>query len=108
LFGAIDEGLEESTEFYETWNSEVVRSVPADRLLIFNVKQGWKPLCQFLDLPVPGNETPFPNFNDTKSFKKKIRNIKIGGFVLVYVLPVALAALGFVFRKSIPHILKFW
>ena len=26
-----------------------------------NVKEGWKPLCQFLDLPVPDREFPFRN-----------------------------------------------
>ena len=26
-----------------------------------NVKEGWKPLCQFLDRPVPDREFPFRN-----------------------------------------------
>ena len=32
--------------------------VPADRLLVWEVKEGWGPLCKFLDLPVP--QEPFP------------------------------------------------
>lgn len=41
-------------EHYE----EVKRYVPEDRLLVFSVKEGWEPLCKFLDVPIP--ETPFP------------------------------------------------
>jgi hypothetical protein len=33
------------------------------------VKEGWAPLCEFLDRPVP--EVPFPRMNDTKEFKAR-------------------------------------
>ena len=91
LFGVIDEGVEASSEFYKSWNEEVIRSVPEDRLLVFNVKQGWKPLCDFLGLPVPSK--PFPNVNDSKNFQKVIRNIKVSGFLLIYCLPAIMASL---------------
>lgn len=91
LFGIIDEGVEASSEFYRNWNEEVIRSVPEDRLLVFNVKQGWKPLCDFLGLPIPAK--PFPNVNDTKNFQKVLRNIKVTGFVLVYCIPALMASL---------------
>ena len=29
----------------------VKETVPPEKLLIFNVKQGWEPLCNFLNLP---------------------------------------------------------
>ena len=32
--------------------------MPADQLLVFSVKEGWEPLCEFLGKPVP--EEPFP------------------------------------------------
>jgi len=35
--------------------------VPADRLLVYEAKQGWDPLCKFLDVPVP--DAPFPRVN---------------------------------------------
>lgn len=44
----------------------VVAAVPKDRLLDYDVKQGWEPLCAFLRLPVPA--TPFPRTNDRKDF----------------------------------------
>ena len=38
-------------QVYLDWIEMVKQSVPAEKLLIFNVKQGWAPLCKFLDLP---------------------------------------------------------
>jgi len=74
MFGAIEEGQEEAVKFYQAWKAEVVKEVPADRLLIWEVKQGWEPLCQFLGIPVP--ESPFPNVNDTPMFQKRISGIR--------------------------------
>lgn len=51
---------------------EVRSVVPADRLLIFDVKQGWGPLCDFLGVPVPGDR-PFPRLNDIMSVKARLR-----------------------------------
>jgi hypothetical protein len=44
----------------------VTQTIPADRLLLFDVKQGWKPLCQFLGVAVPTSD--FPRTNNTKDF----------------------------------------
>lgn len=57
-------------EIFKRHNDDVVRTVPADRLLVFDVRQGWEPLCHFLDQPVP-NE-PFPRLNDKQFFKRLI------------------------------------
>jgi len=46
---------------YLTHNSRVKALVPRDQLLVFNVKQGWKPLCEFLGVDVP--DVPFPRLN---------------------------------------------
>ncbi|CAF2960263.1 unnamed protein product, partial [Rotaria sp. Silwood2] len=46
-------------EIYNSHNEEVKRIVPKDRLLVFEVKQGWEPLCRVLNCPVP--DIPFPN-----------------------------------------------
>jgi hypothetical protein len=54
-------------------------NVPAERCLEFSVKDGWEPLCKFLDVPVPTvrdektgelEPIPFPRVNDRASFKK--------------------------------------
>ena len=51
-------------------NEAVERSIPADRLLVWNVSEGWEPLCEFLELPVPTE--PFPRANDRKAFLNRI------------------------------------
>jgi Sulfotransferase domain len=51
-------------------NGEVKNAVPADRLLVWSVKEGWGPLCEFLELPVP--EGPFPHLNDSTEFLNRI------------------------------------
>jgi Sulfotransferase domain len=52
------------------WNERVKREVPADRLLVWEPRDGWEPLCEFLEVPVP--EQPLPNANDTAAFKEGI------------------------------------
>ena len=34
--------------FFNDWVDQVKAEIPAERLLVFEVKQGWAPLCQFL------------------------------------------------------------
>jgi hypothetical protein len=57
-------------EAMERWNQTVIDTVPAERLLVWDPKEGWEPLCQFLEVPVP--ETPLPNVNDTENFQKNL------------------------------------
>lgn len=65
--GDTRDGLE---EYYFHHIQRIQEIVPADRLLVFNAKQGWEPLCQFLDQPVPTADTqeskpiPFPHSNE--------------------------------------------
>ena len=37
----------------EDWNDEVKRTVPPERLLVWHPQDGWEPLCEFLEVPVP-------------------------------------------------------
>jgi hypothetical protein len=53
-------------------NQAVREAMAPDRLLVFDVKQGWEPLCAFLGVPVPEQE-PFPHANDTAAFKTEIQ-----------------------------------
>src|SRR3990167_7933343 len=46
----------------------VKATIPAERLLVFSVTEGWGPLCNFLNVPIP--EAPFPHLNNTDAFKK--------------------------------------
>jgi len=51
---------------FNSYNKSVIDTVPADKLLRYNIKEGWQPLCDFLKVPVP--DIPFPHSNDRKSF----------------------------------------
>jgi Sulfotransferase domain len=45
-------------------------AIPAERLLVWNVAEGWEPLCEFLELPIP--DVPLPHINDRKEFLNRI------------------------------------
>jgi len=51
----------------ERHNAEVQRTIPAERLLVFEAAQGWEPLCAHLGVPVP--DEPFPRVNDRAEFE---------------------------------------
>ena len=77
--------------FYQQHIEEVRAGVPAEKLLVFSVDQGWEPLCQFLGVQVPA--TPFPNVNDRAAIKKVIANMTRGAYVIMAVGAIVLAAL---------------
>ena len=54
---------------YERHNAMVRRSIPADRLLVFAVADGWEPLCGFLGVPIPAE--PFPKSNSTDEWRER-------------------------------------
>jgi hypothetical protein len=54
---------------YERHNAQVIAEVPSERLLVFNVSEGWGPLCRFLGCEVPGE--PFPRGNETAAFQAR-------------------------------------
>jgi hypothetical protein len=56
---------EQGKRFYEEHNLKVER-MAGERLLVYNVKQGWGPLCEFLGYEVP--EWNFPRVNDRAVF----------------------------------------
>lgn len=59
---------------FERHNAEVRRRIPSERLLEFDVRQGWEPLCAFLDVPVP--DTPFPRTNDREEFQRHAEKVR--------------------------------
>jgi hypothetical protein len=69
---------------------ELKAEVPADKLLIFRVDQGWEPLCAFLGVEKP--DTPFPNLNDRAAVKKAIREVMLGSYVMLAGMAVAVVA----------------
>jgi hypothetical protein len=51
-------------------NDAVKAAIPAERLLVWDVTEGWEPLCTFLDVPVPGE--PLPHANDRDTFIDRV------------------------------------
>ena len=51
---------------FNAHNEEVRRSVPREKLLVYESGDGWEPLCAFLDVPVPS--APYPKVNTTEDF----------------------------------------
>lgn len=51
---------------YEAHNAAVKAAISADRLLVYDVAQGWGPLCKFLQVPAP--DAPMPKVNSTGEF----------------------------------------
>jgi hypothetical protein len=66
--GGLDQdGLREA---FVAHNEAVKVAIPPNQLLVFEVKDGWAPLCKFLDLPVP--DEPFPRTNDRGEFWDRV------------------------------------
>jgi hypothetical protein len=53
-------------EQYTKHNEHVIATIPSDQLLVFNVKFGWEPLCDFLDKDIPLKKFPHVQVNTTK------------------------------------------
>lgn len=86
-------------EVFNRHNAEVKRVVPPERLLVYEVKAGWAPLCRFLDVPVPVDR-PFPHVNDGAEFRERImRRVRLMRLGLGAVLAVGgLAVVGWRLR----------
>ena len=54
---------------YRSHNNEVAQTIPFDRLLVYEVKEGWEPLCRFLDVPIP--DESFPRVNTSSEFHRR-------------------------------------
>lgn len=69
---AFQNKLEDKAHAIKVFNQhveEVKRIVPAERLLIFEARQGWEPLCAFLEVPVPVNK-PYPHKHNGTPIRK--------------------------------------
>lgn len=64
-FGGNLEG-DHAMAVFSAHNEEVCRTVPPERLLIYESGEGWGRLCAFLGVPVP--QAPYPKINTTDDF----------------------------------------
>jgi hypothetical protein len=57
-------------EVFKRHNETVEQVIPPERLLVYDVAEGWAPLCAFLGVPVP--DTPMPKANSTEEFQREM------------------------------------
>ncbi len=69
-FAGGHERPEQLIEAFVRHNEEVKRTVPAEQLLVWEVSEGWEPLCAFLGVEVPAE--PLPRSNDRETFTGRV------------------------------------
>jgi hypothetical protein len=89
-------------ETFRRHNEEVLHRVPPERLLVYDVREGWAPLCAFFGVEIP--DKPFPHLNDTREMRRRLL-----GLVVLSALPPVLLATGLIaaltllIRRARPH-----
>ena len=73
LFGGRFSEKDYAIEAFRSHNQEVIDAVGPENLLVYDVKDGWEPLCAFLGVDVPSED--FPRVNDTESMRERIRQM---------------------------------
>lgn len=61
---------EHALAVYRANTAAVKAEIAADRLLVYDVAQGWEPLCRHLGVAVP--PIPFPKTNSTEEFQARV------------------------------------
>ena len=95
-------GVEETQakQSYKDWIEYVTRVVPKDRLLVYQVEQGWEPLVQFLGTNSP--EGAFPRVNDRAELQTYINGVELMGWItLGFVLSFTLSTIKRVVQKCL-------
>ncbi len=91
LFDGRFEDRDHAIAVFNEHIAEVKRTVPKERLLIFSVREGWGPLCDFLELPIP--EGNFPHINDRKMTRRL--------YLLARVVPAVGLLLGLLYLANL-------
>lgn len=72
--GVPSEGSVEDLEAAFIAHCEAVKAaIPAEQLLVHEAREGWAPLCAFLDVPAP--DAPYPRTNDRGEFWKLVESV---------------------------------
>jgi len=90
---------------YESHNKRVREIVPPDRLLEYNVKDGWSPLCDFLEIEICPT-TPFPKSNSARSVQ--IQAISSIIFPLTLTLVIIFSLFSCIFKRKTGKTVAAW
>ena len=87
-----------ATEVFEASNEEVRRRVPPEKLLVFDVREGWGPLCSFLGIEVP--DRPFPRLNEAREMRRRLMGlVALSAAAPVIAAVAVIVAMVFLFRR---------
>jgi hypothetical protein len=100
-----EESLPRCVANYHKHIEEVKRVVPAERLLVYKVTEGWGPLCAFLGVPVP--DVPFPRSNSSEDMMSGQRFL-IFVAVVINLVALCLAIALVIACVRIVRALKAW
>lgn len=70
--GRFDGKIEDRAHAISVFNEHyrmIVDDVPPEQLLIYEIKEGWPKLCEFLEVDIP--DTPFPRSNSPAQFQQR-------------------------------------
>ena len=86
---------------FDRHNEEVQRRVPKERLLVYEVKEGWGPLCEFLGVEEP--DKPFPHLNDAAEMRRRVLSMRAFSLAVpaALALVVGIATLALLRRGSL-------
>ena len=85
-------------EVFERHNDAVRRRVPPERLLVFDVREGWEPLCDFLGVEVP--DDPFPRLNEAREMRRRLLGlVALSATVPALAVLAGVAATVFIVRR---------
>lgn len=68
-FGGRLDDADHAMAVFRAHVEEVRRTIAPERLLVYDVAEGWAPLCGFLAVAVP--DGPFPRINTTEEFRNQ-------------------------------------
>ncbi|WP_166173975.1 sulfotransferase family protein [Rubrobacter tropicus] len=91
------EDREYAKAIFERHNADVRRRVSPEKLLVYEVKDGWDPLCDFLGVEVPGK--PFPRLNDTAEMRSRVRAVRAVSLAVPAVLALLAGGLYLTFSR---------
>jgi Sulfotransferase domain len=77
-FGAGDDPAQMMSQM-EAHNDAVQAAIDPERLLVWQVSEGWEPLCEFLEVPVP--DEPLPHANDAETFRTRVIDAALDALV---------------------------
>ena len=77
-----------AVRYYIEWVQDARATVPKENLFLFRVTDGWKPLCDFLNLEIPDEE--FPDENDADDVLNFVSTMKISSWICVAIGTVGL------------------